>query len=349
MSKKNKTVNRPHSVRNRIIAVISIIAVIGFLLSLRLQTRVKLYKDPSTTGNTSTNLLNGGLFAQSGEKIYFANPYDQNTLYSMNMDLKKIKKIHQDNVSYINAAGNYIFYTRRNDKKKNDGDALLSFSNTGLYRLQTNGQNLGQLYRNPTQTVNLLGNDLFYQHYDDKKGLQLFRVGIDGKEDTMLLDEGVSPTAIIGNTIYYTGIDSDHNIHSINTDGSGDKVICEGNFTGLSCSNGVLYCMDMDNDYTLCRLEPDGSHLDHLTQERIATYNVSKDGETIYYQLDNGTDNGLYALDTASDSQTLLRAGNYNYLHVISDYLFFEEYNGSAAYVMDIATEAIEDFMPETK
>lgn len=349
MSNQSKTTNQPHSVRNRVIVAIIILVAVTFFVFLWLQTRIKPYSDPATTGNTSTNLLNGGLFAHSDGRIYFANPYDQNTLYSMDMDLKKVKKVYRDNVSYLNVAGDYIFYTRRNDKKGNEGSALLSLSTTGLYRLRTKGSDLGQLYRNPTQTVNLLGNNVFYQHYDDEKGLQLFRIGIDGKKDTMLLDEGASPTAIINDTIYYTGWDSDHNIHAMSIDGSGEKVICEGNFTSLSYSNGALYCMDMDNDYTLCRLELDGSNLVHLTQERIATYNISEDGETIYYQLDNGTDNGLYALDTASDAHTLLRSGNYNYLHVISNYLFFEEFDGSAAYVMNINTEEIQDFKPETK
>lgn len=338
-----------HPVRTGIISVSVFVAAILIILLLRYQNRVKPYSDLATVGNTSTNLLNGGLFTRSGDRIYFANPYDENSLYSMNMELQDMKKVCADYASYINVAGNYIFYTRRNDKKGHTGEAFLNFSTTGLYRVQTNGHKMSQLFRNPTETVTLFGNQVYYQHYDDEEGLQLFRIGIDGKKDTMLLDEGASPTAIVNDTIYYTGIDKDHNIHSMNIDGSGQRVILEGNFTGLSYSNGALYCMDMENDYTLCRVEMDGSNVTHLTQDRIATYNISEDNETIYYQLDNGTDNGLYALDMASDSHTLLRDGNFNYLHVISDYLFFEEYDGSQAYVMDIGTERIEDFEPETK
>lgn len=344
-----KKKNQPTPIRNRIIAVAAIVLIVGGFCFLRWQTRVKPYSDESTTGNTSTNLLNGGLFTKSGDKIYFANPYDENSLYSMDSDLSHVKKIHDDYVSYINAAGDYIFYTRRNDKKGHLGNALLSFSTTGLYRIHTNGHSLGQLYRNPTQTANLLGNHLYYQHYDDKEGLQLFCVGIDGKKDTMLLDEGASPTVIIDNTIYYTGIDSDHNIHRISTEGGSPTVVCEGNFTSLSYANGYLYCMDMDNDYTLCRLNPDGSELKHLVQDRIATYNISSDGSTIYYQIDNGTDNGLYAMDSETETQTELRPGNFNYFHVIDNYLFFEDFDGSAAYVMDTSTEKIEDFEPDTK
>ena len=101
-----------HRLRNRIILALIILALIGCFGFLRWNTRVHFYKDEGTTGNTSTNLLNGGLFAKSGDTIYFANPYDQNSLYSMDTGLKHIKKVYNDYTSYINAAGDYVFYTR---------------------------------------------------------------------------------------------------------------------------------------------------------------------------------------------------------------------------------------------
>ncbi len=340
-----KQLKKQHHLRSRILLVLVVFALAGCLGVLRWNSGVHYYSDESTTGNTSTNLLNGGLFAKSGDMIYFANPYDQNSLYSMDTELKHVKKLYNDYTSYINAAGKYIFYTRRNDKKGNESKALFSFSTTGLYRLNTSGQGLKQLYKEPSQTLNLLGNHIYYQRYDQKEGLQLFRVGIDGKKDTMLLKEGAAPV-IANDTIYYTGVDSDHNIHKLPVSGGSPSVVYEGNFTGLSYVNGFLYCMDMDNDYTLCRLDLSTQEMTHLTQVRIATYNVSNDGSTVYYQVDNGKDNGLYVLDTNSGAQTELRSGNYNFYHIIDNYLFFEEFDGSAAYVMNLSNEQIEDFHP---
>ena len=193
-----KQSKKQHRLRNRILLVLVVFALAGCLGVLRWNSGVHYYSDESTTGNTSTNLLNGGLFAKSGDMIYFANPYDQNSLYSMDTELKHVKKLYNDYTSYINAAGKYIFYTRRNDKKGNESKALFSFSTTGLYRLNTSGQGLKQLYKEPSQTLNLLGNHIYYQRYDQKEGLQLFRVGIDGKKDTMLLKEGAAPVIANG-------------------------------------------------------------------------------------------------------------------------------------------------------
>ena len=126
------------------IITVAIVAVVAFLALNNRKT--KLYSDSSTTGNTACNLLNGGLFTQADNVIYFANPNDNNKLYKMNANLTKIQKLYNDKVSYINAAGNYIFYTRRNDKLKSTGNALLSLSTTGLFRITKNGTDLGRLY-----------------------------------------------------------------------------------------------------------------------------------------------------------------------------------------------------------
>ncbi len=45
----------------------------------------------NAVGNTSGNLLNGGLFCEYDGKIYFANPNDYNRLYVMNSDCTDIK------------------------------------------------------------------------------------------------------------------------------------------------------------------------------------------------------------------------------------------------------------------
>lgn len=74
---------RTHHIRNRIITVILILAAAFCFGFVQWNSRIHYYSDEYTTGNTSTNLLNGGLFAESGDTIYFANPYDQNSLYSM--------------------------------------------------------------------------------------------------------------------------------------------------------------------------------------------------------------------------------------------------------------------------
>lgn len=339
-----------HQKRNTILGVLALLLAIALLIVLRFSSRVTLYDDPNTSGNTSGNLLNGGLFCESDGRIYFANLNDQNTLYSMNEELADLKKVYDDNVSYINAAGKYIFYTRRNDKKKIDSNALLALSSTGLFRITTKGTKLSKLYENPTQAACLYGNYVYYQHYDDKKGLQLYAAKIDGSSNDLLLSEPVAPYSVTDSTIYYSGAKEDHAIHSMNINGSSQQVISTENCTSLTRQGDHLYYLDMSRDYALARVNLDGTEPEILAANRIATYNVDQTESTIYYQIDDGQNNGLYQKDlTNGGTPELIAAGDYNYLHLVSDYLFYENYDGSKAYVMDVASGASRTFNPKVK
>lgn len=338
-----------HPIRNTVITVLIIVAFIGLFIYSQLHNQVTLYDDPNTEGNTSGNLLNGGYFCLSDDTIYFSNSNDDNALYSMDTKLEKLKKLSSDKVSYINAAGKYVFYTRRNDQKSSTGEGLLSLSTTGLFRITNDGKNLYKIYDDPTQVVNLHGNFIYYQHYDKKEGLQLYSAKIDGSSDDQLSEEAIAPYAVEDGLIYYTGWDTDHMIHSMNINGSEKNIIYDGNCTSLIKAGRHLYFMDMQQNYALVRINPDGSEPETLVSNRIATYNVDKTESTIYYQVDDGKNNGLYRLDLENNETQLLAAGNYNYLHLISNYLFYKSYNGDTTYVMDLATEQSQTFSPKTK
>ena len=48
---------------------------------------------PETVGNTAGNLNNSGYFCEYDGTVYFANAYDNNTLYSMDPSEQNIKKL----------------------------------------------------------------------------------------------------------------------------------------------------------------------------------------------------------------------------------------------------------------
>lgn len=60
---------------------------------------------PETVGNTAGNLNNSGYFCEYDGKVYFANAYDSNTLYSMDPSEQNIKKLGNASVKNILAGG----------------------------------------------------------------------------------------------------------------------------------------------------------------------------------------------------------------------------------------------------
>lgn len=53
------------------------------------------------------------------------------------------------------------------------------------------------------------------------------------------------------------------------------------------------------------------------------SYNVDEKESAVYYQIDNGTSNGLYVKDLEGGEVRKIADGNYNYLHLTSKYLFY--------------------------
>lgn len=333
-----------------IIGSLIFIAFVASLIIMRIRSQVSLYKDTHTVGNTSGNLLNGGLFAESDGKIYFANPKDNGTLYVMGQDLKDPKQLYNDNVSYLNVAGDYLFYTRRNDKRHSQGDAMLSLSKTGLFRLNISGTRLGKLYDAPTQTVSLYGNYLYYQRYDKKEGLQLGKAKIDGDSDEVIVKEGIAPYSIQDDKIIYAALNNDHMIHSMRIDGSEQSIIFDGNATNVIRVGQHIYFMDMDQNYALCRVKLDGSEPEVLESRRVATYNVDGSEQMIYYQVDDGKENGLYGMNLDSQITEKVQDGDYNFIHLTKDYLFCESFDQNEVYVMKIGGAGLKNLkLPDGK
>ena len=56
-----------------VVVVLIVVAVVVHALPKKKQTN-----SADAAGNTAGNLMNGGLFCEYNNKIYFANPYDHN-------------------------------------------------------------------------------------------------------------------------------------------------------------------------------------------------------------------------------------------------------------------------------
>ena len=166
-----------------IILAIAGICFGGFMYYRNNQTAMN---NESAVGNTSGNLINGGLFCEYDGKIYFANPNDKNKLYVMDSDCSNIKKLSEDSVASINVCGKYIYYVKNNFNSSTIG-MVFRGQLFGLYRCDLDGSNAKILYNDRSGTAALCGNTVYYQHYDDETALTFYKVGIDGKNESIFL------------------------------------------------------------------------------------------------------------------------------------------------------------------
>ena len=284
-------------------------------------------------GNTAGNLYNYGLFCEDGDRIYFSNINDQGALYSMKKDYSDFKKISSDYVRYINADENYIYYSRNNNLKDKASRSIFIFYSNGIYRMSKSGHNLKMLWNKPIGTMVLYRNKIYYQKYVEGSKLSISSVGIDGEGDKEIYSDDSQAVSIDSGKLYFAGIRSDKNLHSISLDSSSNRIEAEGSFYNPIVNGNYIYYIDSGNKYRLYRADYNGDNRKILVNERIASYNFSEDFRYLYYQKDGSEDNGLCVMDMNDGSIITIKKGDFKWLNTVGTDCFFTDFDGSQMYV----------------
>ncbi|MGB8450974.1 MAG: DUF5050 domain-containing protein [Anaerocolumna sp.] len=315
----------------RIVPFILII-IIGSLFYFLMNSAQTVYNSENAFGNTSGNLFNGGLFCEYNDKIYFSNMKDEGALYSMDLELKNFKKISNDKIGYINAVGSYLYYSRMNNKKQTSKPNIFAFKNVGIYRIKFNGKDTKSLYDNPSGLINVYGNSLYYQHYNKEGGLKFYKVGIDGSGEKKLSDEAILPMTIVNNMLYYTGVNDDHFLYSMNLTNNSKSVIYEGNCYAPIINKNYIYFISLSDNYFLYRIDLNGKNKTLISGERCSTYNITEDGKYLYYQVDNNKDNRIGIMNLGTGDVHTIKTGDYKNIHILDNYVFFTDFEEKETY-----------------
>lgn len=322
------------SIIKKALISLSIITIIVLIIIFAYSNNRTFLNDEEIIGNTAGNIYNGGLFCEKDGRIYFSNDNDDGSLYVMNSNTSNIKKLHYDKAAYINVDENYIYYLRANNTKENRSSSILAFNNTGIYRINQNGKKLKLISSNPASYVTLKGNHVYYQNYDVDEGIYLYRNMTDGSLPRLLLKEAVIPTVIMDNRIYYTGVNTDHNINYLDLSSFTTGTHVVGDFAYPIFHGEYIYYMDPSNNYTINRMDLDGTNRYELVSERSSTYNITNSGKYLYYQEDNLDKSKICRLDLTTMEAQVLLDGHYKQIHVTENFVFFKDFDNQNTYVI---------------
>lgn len=304
-----------------IIPIVSACVIAGIFFINYLSQRT-VYNKNYETGNTTGNLYNEGLFCEYDGYIYFANPYDNNYLYKMKSDGSKATKLTEDNVSYINVCGKYIYYKRHN--YNSTVNKVLGGNLYGVYRINKNGSNIKCLHRGIVGMVTLCGNYIYYQNYSDTTYI-FDKVKIDGKNHENIAKIDILPGCVNGEYIYYSLNDTNHNLVRLDTKDDSQNTFLEGNIYLPDIYNGYVYYIDLDNNRALTARNMSTGEITVISgNDRVINYNMCGEKNVIFYQTENGkSDHRLMKTDLKGEfSQTVIE-GDCSNISVTSEYTFF--------------------------
>lgn len=310
----------------KIIIPICIICGIAAAIFYYYHSNKTRFNTSYVNGNTAGNLYNSGLFAESADgTIYFSNFADHHYLYAMDNDGGNIRKLLEEQVEYINADDNYVYYVR-NSHGQSGPTSFLQVNTNSLCRYSIRTKKVLILDEAPCTYVSLIGNYIYYIHYDTETASSLYRIKIDGTEKQQIDANPYFTCSTNQQYLYYNGLDSDHNIYQMDTSLLSVNQIMVGNYWMPDIKNDTGYYIDVDDNYALYRVNASDGTKTKLTNQKVESYNVF--GNYIYF---TGTSsdgvNGLFCVQTDGTNEQLIRQGDFTNINIAGNYAYFTQYN----------------------
>lgn len=283
------------------------------------------FNDPNTTGNTTGNLNNGGMFCEYDGKIYFSNPYDNGSLYRMNSDCTQAQKLSSDCVAYINTDGRRLYYVRNNSGAQRAAAVLHGYL-YGVYRTGMDGSHPYTLYAKQSGAISLCGNYIYYQHYDTKTALTLYKAKIDGSENVMVSDKNYMPSSYYNGKIYFSNVSGNHSVYVMDVNNNDSmSLFFDANAYMPDMEGQYLYYIDQSAGYALMRYNPANKIKEKLIDGKCVHYNLY--GTKIFAMVEGDEIHGIYRMNVDGSQKELIAQGDFNNISCTSQYTFFQYFN----------------------
>ncbi len=336
----------------RVLVIFAIVLAIisGLTIWYLISKRVPM-NDEFTVGNNPGNLYNDGLFLELDGKIYFSNPLDNDCLYSMTPDENDLVPLTVMAVNHIVGAGKYLYFNLDYSKTSQDsGISGLGKVSTfyGLYRADLKGENQAILDRETISSLQLVGSNVYYTVTSGQEP-GLHKIRVDGKMDELVTSEQINPSCALDGLIYYSGVDLDHNLHSmdtLDTDAAGN--VLDGNIWQPIIKDGMVYYIDAEHNYRLCRTNLSTHSTEVLTDRRVDFYNMND--YNIFFSTSVG-EAALFVMNLDGSGETVIAEGIYHSLNLTSRYLYFKPYDvDNVLYHVPVdGSEPVSTFLPYMK
>lgn len=272
-----------------------------------------------TIGNSAGNLNNGGLFCEHEGRVYFANPGDNNCLYSMTVDETDLQKLYAGNVCNILTGGDYLYYFMREPVGTSLDNLRVSHA---FFRSELDGEKTKILTKDVVIHAQLVNDSLFILTVD-KKGPVFYRMNTDRSNMKELDTNDINPSCAHDGKIYYNGTVLNHYLYALDTETNVSNVLWKGNIWYPVLDGNYFYYLDVENNYRLCRYDYTKEVIEVLTHDRVDCFNIGSG--YIYYQCNSQTEPALKRMNPDGSDVTVIAEGNYTAIHMTSKYVYFKD------------------------
>lgn len=310
----------------KIIIPLILICITGLVIYYFV-SKVKL-NSSYVNGNTAGNLYNAGLFCESDGEVFFSNTNDNGRLYAMNIDGSNIHKLSNDTAMYINADKNYVYYVRNNNQKITS-QTFFSYDRNSLCRIKRNGHGSTVLDPDPCIYASLIGNYIYYLHYDTQTATSLYRIRIDGEEKKKIKSHYLF-TCNTSDRYFYYNNPKNGQLYRYDTASQSEALFYDCNcYKPVVLDDTNVYYMDVNRDNAIVHVNINNPNPVVLTEANVEHYNVY--GSLIFYQ--RGGDNpALCVVKNDGTGFKELAKGEFCNINVTSQYVYFTDFVSNKEY-----------------
>lgn len=301
-------------------------AALVIIISSIINRRANITDNPEDlVGNTAGNLYNGGLFCEDDEGyVYFANAYDNDTLYRMHPDETDLKKLSHTQVKSLNVDKNHIYYYQGGSS---GGEGLgFLISTTGVFSINKhNTKSISCIERVLGDYIVLAGNNLYYTSLGEENILRKY--DLKAQKSETLLDISVLPASVENSTFYY--INNKDNLHlmSLNLKTGVSKQALPDDIYMPIVDHNTVFGIDVHDNYALIKVDLISGQKTTLdNSERVDMLNVSDN--YIYYQT-SGSSPRLKRILRDGSGMEIVADGVYRDISLTSEYAYFTSFSAT--------------------
>ncbi|MCD8158210.1 MAG: DUF5050 domain-containing protein [Clostridiales bacterium] len=252
-----------------------------------------------TLGNTSSNILKNGLFAENDGVIYYSNLRENSNVYALKPEEMELKKVVDNYMGYnINIMGDYMYYVSglpgfihmRNLETGSDryltlnrADNLIVTNEYMFYKYCNENNKYGRLYRTDllgfhkktivdSVTEFIVDENVIY-YISGSDGF-LYKTDFSGENVQKLSDIAVGSISADGDYVFYTDNEEDKcNLYRVKPDGTDKELISEDRCWRILAAKRFVYYRNMNNGGKVYRIKADGTDREIAINDTTAVVN----------------------------------------------------------------------------
>ena len=263
---------------------------------------------PGHRGNTSGNIINGGLAAIQGDKIYFRSN-EGGSLYKGNLTEGTASILSADAAWFINVAGEWVYYSNRDDYNR-------------IYKIKTDGSGRTPIIEEGAWYLTLVDGWLYYLDQDDE--YRIYKINIDGNNRVALGDTSAWFLQVDESWVYYVNLDDEGKIYKVSINGGDSEKINDDSSAFINLSDQWIYYVNESDGSKIYRMKKDGSEIEALND--LPSWFLNYDGEWLYYA--NESDNfSLNRIKPDGTDRVKLTNEPVRYITVTSDWIYYLDHS----------------------